>query len=541
MKLILVTLFVVSLLGCGDFTYENGLNTDSSPKTVLAPTPNDEATPSVSPSPLPGPTPLPTPIPTGPESECDRLEVMVEELYEAGATPGSLAQLEWIKSENLCAIAVLQLEPQLTALEPSEPATSVEVNPPPKPPTPAPTPMPTPAANAEATSVEVNPPPTPPTPPTPTPIPTPTPTPVTSVPVIPTPRIGPTVTPAPPQFAIIAAYTGLYLETFGDLTVRRTNRRNSIELKFNVALDPASIQANDFSVRFNDQTTTPVSASVGGSGFSDRVFLTLFSDLPTNATPQITVVDSVSSIGAGQINSGALFAKDALSPTTTVALSGGTSTSGTMIVTNDVITISITTDENLSAPPIVEIYDENALSIVELTIEAAFDGENNWTTTIQGDALNGATADGKKKAIRVVTNDASTLSGIGSLLDGDTSIPSSVVIGETVVGSDDSTVSELIYVLDKTAPALSLSPSGQITDPNPLVEWDFGEEVSITSLSFGLSGSLSDFTSLVASFDNRIYFFPMAGLGPGLYQSIVSVVDLSGNESNALIGTFEVN
>lgn len=540
MRLILLILFAVSLLGCGDFTYEGGLNTDSSPKTVLAPTPNDEAIPSVTPSPLPNPTPLPTPIPTGPASECDRLEAMVEELYEAGATPGSLAQLEWIKSENLCAIAVLQLEPQLTALEPSEPATSVEVNPPPKPPTPAPTPMPTPTVNAVATSVEVNPPPIPSTP-TPTPTPTLTPTPVTSVPVVPTPRIGPTVTPAPPQFAIIAAYTGLYLETFGDLTTRRTNRRNSIELKFNVALDPASIQANDFSVRFNDQTTTPVSASVGGEGFSDRVFLTLFSDLPTNATPQITVVDSVSSIGAGRINSGTLVAKDALSPITTVALSGGTSTSGTMVVTNDAITISITTDENLSAPPTVEIYDEGAPGIVELTTEAASDGENNWVTTIEGDALNGATADGKIKSIRVVTNDASTLSGIDSLLDGDTSIPPSVVIGETVVGSNDLTVSELIYVLDKTAPALSLSPSGQITDPNPLVEWDFGEKVSITSLSFGLSGSLSDFTSLVASFDDRIYFFPMAGLGPGSYQSIVSVVDLAGNESNALIGTFEVN
>ena len=523
MRLLLLILFVVPLLGCGDFTYEAGPNTDSSPKTVLAPTSNDEASTSVSPSPLPGPTPIPTPTPTGLKSHCDRLEDMVEELYEAGAMPGSLAQLQRIKSENLCAIAVLQLEPQLTVLEPSETATSVEVTPPPISPTPTPPPLsPTPA-------------------PTPTPMPTPVPAPVTGVLVVPTPRIGPTVTPTPPEFAIIAAYTGLYLETSGDMTVRRTNRRNSIELKFNVALDPASVHANDFSVRFNDQTMMPVSASVGGSGFSDRVFLTLFSDLPTNATPQITVVDSVSSIGAGQINSGALLAKDALSPITTVALSGGTSTSGTMIATNDAITISITTDENLSAPPTVEIYDEDAPGIVELTTEAASDGGNNWVTTIEGDALNGATADGKIKSIRVVTNDASTVSGIGSLLDGDTAVPPSVVIGQSVVGSDDSTVSDLLYVLDKTAPILSLSPSGQITDPSPLVEWDFGEAVSITSLSFGLSGSPGDFTSLVASFDDRIYFFPMAGLEPGSYVSMVSVVDLAGNESIGLVGTFEVN
>ena len=538
MRLLLLILFVVPLLGCGDFTYEAGPNTDSSPKTVLAPTSNDEASTSVSPSPLPGPTPIPTPTPTGLKSHCDRLEDMVEELYEAGAMPGSLAQLQRIKSENLCAIAVLQLEPQLTVLEPSETATSVEVTPPPISPTPTPPPLsPTPAPT-----------PTPMPTPVPAPVtgvvapaPAPTPTPVTGVLVVPTPRIGPTVTPTPPEFAIIAAYTGLYLETSGDMTVRRTNRRNSIELKFNVALDPASVHANDFSVRFNDQTMMPVSASVGGSGFSDRVFLTLFSDLPTNATPQITVVDSVSSIGAGQINSGALLAKDALSPITTVALSGGASTSGTMIATNDAITISITTDENLSAPPTVEIYDEDAPGIVELTTEAASDGGNNWVTTIEGDALNGATADGKIKSIRVVTNDASTVSGIGSLLDGDTAVPPSVVIGQSVVGSDDSTVSELLYVLDKTAPILSLSPSGQITDPSPLVEWDFGEAVSITSLSFGLSGSPGDFTSLVASFDDRIYFFPMAGLEPGSYVSMVSVVDLAGNESIGLVGTFEVN
>ena len=82
----------------------------------------------------------------------------------------------------------------------------------------------------------------------------PTPTPDASPLVIPTPRTAPTVTPSPPQFAIISAYTGFHLDSSGDVIVRRTNRRNSIELKFNADLDPDSVQITDFEIRLNDQS-----------------------------------------------------------------------------------------------------------------------------------------------------------------------------------------------------------------------------------------------------------------------------------------------
>ena len=369
----------------------------------------------------------------------------------------------------------------------------------------------------------------------------PTPTPDASPLVIPTPRTAPTVTPSPPQFAIISAYTGFHLDSSGDVIVRRTNRRNSIELKFNADLDPDSVQITDFEIRLNDQSQLPIAATVGGPGFSDRVFLTLFSDLATDVTPKITIVDTISSIGAGQITAGGVFAQDVMAPIITVVLSGGSSTSLPSTLTNDKITITITSTETLSKNPTVEIFSEGATNSAEGTVATQDEGNNTWIATFSGAEFDGSTPGGKKKSIRVIADDAATISAVDSLIDGDTAIPTGIVIGQTVLGSNDASDSEIFFVLDKTAPAFTMSPSGQISDANPTVEWDFGEKVSITDLSFGLPGSPSDFTNLVVSFDQIVYFFPMAGLGPGTYISIVSATDFAGNEAVGLSGGFTVN
>ncbi len=164
-----------------------------------------------------------------------------------------------------------------------------------------------------------------------------------------------------------------------------------------------------------------------------------------------------------------------------------------------------------------------------------------WIATFIGDEFVGSTADGRNKAVHVIANDSADISVVDALVDGDTSITDGKVIGQTVVGGTDASESKTYFVLDKTAPMLSLTPSGQISDGNPRVEWDFGEKVSITELSFGTLGSPQDFTDLAASFDQIVYFFPMSGLDSGTYVSTASVTDIAGNESVGLIGGFTVN
>jgi hypothetical protein len=405
---------------------------------------------------------------------------------------------------------------------------------------PSPTPRPTPTA-------EIVPIPTPnPSPvPVPTPVATslvnPSPTPETRVLSIPTPRTGPTVTPAPADFAIISAYTGFYLDTSGETDVRRTNRRNSVELKFNAAIDPASVQVTDFVLNINNQTQHPTIASVGGPDFPDRIFLTLRSDLATNSAPAVTIVDTLTSIGRGQIAAGHVTAADAISPVITVILSGGSSTSLPAALTNDQITITITSDESLSSDPTIQIFDEGVADFAEGTVVPINKDGRTWIATFIGDEFVGSTADGRKKAVRVIANDSADISVVDALVDGDTAIPDGKVIGQTVVGGTDASESKTYFVLDKTAPMLSLTPSGPISDGNPRVEWDFGEKVSITELSFGTLGSPQDFSDIAGSFDQIVYFFPMSGLGSGTYVTIASVTDIAGNESVGLIGGFTVN
>ncbi|MDA1257395.1 MAG: trypsin-like peptidase domain-containing protein [Chloroflexi bacterium] len=387
--------------------------------------------------------------------------------------------------------------------------------------------------------------------PTPTPIvvptviapPTPTSTPDASILLIPTPRPAPTLTPTPPALAITAAYTGFYLDLVDGAQVRRTNNRNSIEIKFNLAVDPNSVQNTDFEVK-STVAQTPTFVTVGGPGFEDRVFLTLFTELETDEAPTVWVVGSIVPAEGFAFASGIapVVAQDALPPTIAVTLSAGSSTTQPSSVTNDKITFFVTSDELLSGNPVIEIYDETNSDELEGTVSTSSLGGNQWIGTLDGTLFDGSTRDGKIKSVRVIADDLSNLTDSNGVIAGNTLIPVGEAAGRAVLGTRDfSAAGSIVFSLDKTAPTLSLSPSGSTSDKNPLVEWDFGEVVSISSLQFGLaSGPLQNFTGLAGSFDGRVHFFPMSGLSPGTQRTIVSATDLAGNAANDVRAEFVV-
>jgi hypothetical protein len=401
------------------------------------------------------------------------------------------------------------------------------------------TPRPTPAAVAVPTPLAL-----PLTDPLPTPIsallPDSSPTPNGGELVIPTPRAGPTITPAPPDIEITSAYTGFYLDSIGETVVRRTNRRNSIELRFTADIDPATVQITDFELFIDGIWQHPLIAVVGGPGFSDRVFLTLFADLMSSDAPEISIVSSISSLDRRIVTTETVAVLDTLSPIISVALSNGSSESNPSGLTNDKITLLITSDEALSSGPTVEIFDENNSTVPERVIAVPAPGNRIWGVVIEGDVLDGSTTDGRLKYVRVTANDAAHTTDADLLLNGFTRIPFEAVIGQTVIGGSDASDGNISYVLDKTKPTLSVTPSGPISDVNPQVQWDFGEVVSITEILFGLRADLQDFTDRSSTFDGKTYFSYMAGLGLGTYFTIASAVDLAGNEAFELQSSFDL-
>ncbi len=355
------------------------------------------------------------------------------------------------------------------------------------------------------------------------------------------------------------AYTGLALDNTVSPAVRKANVKTSIEVKFNDNLDPASVSNTDFEVVIGGVTQVPSAAAVGGVNtggidFRNRVFLTLGADMDTDAVPTVKVVNQISDAAGNTTSTSSKVGKDAMAPTITAATSGGSATTNPTGLTKNAMTITITSDENLSGDPIVTIYDESydpsadgdsigLDDLAEGTVIAVNQGSNTWIAAFAGAGFDGTTADGKKKSVVVTANDAAaTVSQAGDTLDGHTDVPSTVTIGQATKGkTDDAATGAIKFILDKLAPTLTLSPTGDTSDNSPVVQWAFGEKVTVGEAKFGVStATLTDVTSELSTSDSKTYFRAVSGLTETTYKATATATDLAGNKATGLSGTFTV-
>jgi len=344
------------------------------------------------------------------------------------------------------------------------------------------------------------------------------------------------------------AYTGFVLDNTGAKPVRKVNNSSSIEIKFNDDIDSATIQNTDFEVVVGAVTQVPDTAVVGGTGFKSSVFLTVGSALATKDKPTVRIVGSIADAAGNTTSTGSKVAKDALAPTITVALSGGSSVTAPTTLTKLAISIQITSDENLSADPIVDIYDELDAVTKEGSVTAVNQGGNIWKASFSGGSFGGggnANLDGEKKSIVVTANDATSLvvAIANSITTVDTLVvPTGTVIGQAVKGkADDKATGAILFTLDKTAPTITLSPTGTTSDGSPFVRWNFGEVVTVSLAEFGLSSAtLTDVTSELGTGDSKTYIRATSGLALGVYKATATVTDLAGNKATGLNSTFTI-
>lgn len=336
------------------------------------------------------------------------------------------------------------------------------------------------------------------------------------------------------------AYTGFRLDNTAATGVRKTDSATSLEINFNDDMDPLTIQAADFTVAGN----TVTAAEVGGKGFKDRVFLTLGTALTTSATPKVTIVGAISDVAGNTTSTGSIAkAKDALAPNITVALSGGSSATAPTTLTKAAMTITVTSDEALSSDPVVSIYTAATTGTAEGTVTAVNQGGNVWIATFSGTNYLGTGATGVKKSVYVTAADASiTVTQSGATVDSDTVVPATVTVGASITGKKGTgTTGALVFTLDKTAPTLTLSPTGTTSDASPFVRWNFGEKVTVSKAEFGLSAeTLTDVTTELGTSDDTTYIRATSDLALGLYKATGTATDLAGNKATALSSTFTI-
>jgi hypothetical protein len=404
--------------------------------------------------------------------------------------------------------------------------------------------------------------------------------------------------------SISAAYTGWWWDTSID-SVNKTHKHTStkanamvVEFDGNIT----DIDATDFQITFDDGTTHTPTEAVIYSALPKQVFLTLGASMSADNTPKIALVGSVSDIAGNSTSTGSLAnATDKIHPSVTATLSGGSGTGSAALesssdLTKKSITLTVTTDEELVSNPKVDVYDlgmakagkDNTgatttgyagtcgtvstcgfgASMIEIddynvrSLNVSVDPPvTSFTVDRNGDALTpastatvdatsagvildaGMTAQGTK-TFKYTVNSASGTPGT----DGEktvvvTATDKATQGNITIHGSISSTSSYLRFMLDDTAPSLTITPTAgtTTTQTKPYIVLDYSaqEATKVTLNTATLDGV--DISSDLSTTDNKkFYYVPSTDLAAGEHTIVSKATDYAGNVSSILTRKFSV-
>jgi hypothetical protein len=293
--------------------------------------------------------------------------------------------------------------------------------------------------------------------------------------------------------------------------------RNSLRVAFNDQV--TNVQASDFTVTLDSGAVvvptkvTVVNNPTSPAGFTNRglVYLEFANDLVSNDTPVVALQDTISDLAGNFTSTGSTVVADGIAPSLTVVLSDG---SGSASLTNNKITITITSDEPLSGAPAVEVAPTGGSA--EATPTALAQGANKWTATY---TKPGTPTDGKR-AVKVTVTDVAANSG-------------------TVGSNDASATGTPNFTLDTAlaTPTLSVGGGSTTTDqrrPSIVIDYKAGGEASSVTLSkVQLDGTDITADVVAASDGKRFFFIPSADLALGDHDLLIEAgdaADAAGNE-----------
>ena len=399
--------------------------------------------------------------------------------------------------------------------------------------------------------------------------------------------------------SISTAYTGWWWDTSIDSknkTHKHTSTKaNAMVVEFDGNI--TDIDATDFQITFDDGTTHTPTEAVIYSALPKQVFLTLGASMSADNTPKVALVGSVSDIAGNSTSTGSLAnAVDKIHPAVTATLSGGSGTGSASLesasdLTKKSITLTVTTDEELVSNPKVDVYDLGMAKAGEGTTNSykgtcgtintcgmgsavAVDDYNvrsldvsvdppvsSFTVDRNGAALTpassatvdatsagvildaGMTAQGTK-TFKYTVNAASGTPGT----DGEktvvvTATDKATQGNITIHGSISTTTSYMRFMLDDTAPSLTITPTAgsTTTQTKPYIVLDYSaEEATKVTLNTATLDGVDISGDLSTTDNKKFYYVPSSDLAAGEHTIVSKATDYAGNVSSILTRKFSV-
>ena len=340
-----------------------------------------------------------------------------------------------------------------------------------------------------------------------------------------------------PSISAAAAGSG-YDETLACCT-GKVNVRDMIKVTFDGKLNADSVAATDFSVVLDGTGGTFVPANVAVK--DAVVYLDIDSTIPSNDTPIVKLVGTVQDLAGNSSSAGSTTATDTLSPVITVTYGGGSgvgtadNSEDALTYTQDKMTITVTSDENLQGPPLVTVTDISATGVAGADSGKANIVRYNGTLAVaQGGNIWKLVA--AKLASANVNTDTAVFRAV--------KVVSTDVAGQVTTSNAPTTATPPIhtraYTLDLalTAPTSTPADAGTTTQSNPFLTTDYKaglENSSVTiseaTIAAGTATAVTVTDQLVASADSKTYFYqPTEALADGKHTYVVKGVDAAGNK-----------
>ena len=305
---------------------------------------------------------------------------------------------------------------------------------------------------------------------------------------------------------ISTAESGIGLDTSVSPTVDKANVRDTIKVTFDGKVKDSSVSASDFQVVFSGAGGTFVPASVTVK--DSAVYLDLDSTIPSDNKPTVKIQGTIQDLAGNSTDAGSAIASDKLAPVVTVTQSAGSGTGtgaeGADQLTNDKLTVTVTSDEDLQGPPAITVTDLVTTPVVgnvnNGTLGVA-QGSNTWTLVVT--KLSSASGN---RAVKVVATDSA---------------------GNAATVGKDTTKT---YVLDLTVAAATSTPASTTTQGNPFLTTDISGDQSKITITSATLDDVDVTSSVVASANSKKFFFqPATALTNASHTYVVKVKDAAGN------------
>ena len=247
--------------------------------------------------------------------------------------------------------------------------------------------------------------------------------------------------------------------------------RTSVMAVFSENMDCESFETSDFEVD-NDEPR----AVTCHSDHKDRVFLTV-SEMDPDDTPNVEVVGAVTDLAGNELEDDEIEADDGMPAILTVTVTG-TAMPGSRPVTDETVTVTISSDERLASRPSVEVnqvFDDYCLASTDVADDPCED--NNNANKASGTGRPTGTANEWEFEVDLATAGLYNVYVNGNDLGGD--IQS--VKGVAPADFDSESIADdnpILIEVDTGIPAPTFTPAdkGETDDPNVFLKIDFSNE-----------------------------------------------------------------